>query len=204
MNRPCSAHEIRSWRAAAGFFLTAPGPMALLLFAIIMGACIFLVKKWTFLDFLLALSVVAGWELLEQFVHRYLMHAVRFPRTGMVMRSPLFSSHLEHHRDPDALATVLFGPVNALLAVVAVSGVAALLFRDLAVFFSSSMLLSLMLVRYDWFHLLAHSGVAPASAWMRRVLEVHREHHNGHGTSHFSVSGFIGAGLTRSGRGDGR
>lgn len=204
MNRPYSARDIRSWRAAASFFLTAPGPVTLLLFAVIMGACSILVRRWTPLDFLFALFVVAGWELLEQFIHRYFMHAAPFPGTGMVIRSPLHSSHQEHHRDPDALATVLFGPVNALLAVVAVSGVAALLLRDLAAFFGFSMLLSLMLVRYDWFHLLAHSEVVPASAWMRRVLEAHRQHHNGQGASHFSVSGFIGAGMARRERGDGR
>jgi len=115
----------------------------------------------------------------EWAIHVYLLHS----------KLDLAStrSHMAHHRDPQDLDLINFGPVEALaiLLLAAPAGVAlgwgaialASGSASLGVAFTLLVTAYLLIVWYEWIHFLIHTSHVPKSRYYKRVWRNHRLHH---------------------------
>lgn len=158
-----------------GIFLSRREPLAALLLLLLGLAC-HAVVGMTWSSVAVPVLVVGSRSLLEWLGHRYILHArpLRLGRRTLV--NPVARMHAEHHGHPEGLDGIFFGA----RAVVATT---LLLFATTAPVLGLRHSLGLVngyvaaLLIYEWFHLLAHSSIAPRSSWLRHVVAHHRHHH---------------------------
>ncbi len=179
------------YRAVARFLLASGGPRVLLIALVLVAllrACTG--AGWEFVDLLLMAALISTRGIFEWLVHAYVLHARPLPLLGICLHSPLSRAHDLHHRSPDRVDGVLFKGRSNMLLVGGMLVVFPLLFgeRGLALVFTGT----LLLVVYEVFHVLAHSGTRPDPGYLAGIVAQHRRHHADNPDAFFGVSSRLG------------
>ena len=155
------------------FFISSPGPAVALLTLII---SVFLQWQLGSPWYLLTVAAVFGRSLSEWLLHRYVWHVPEIKLASIRISNPIARLHAQHHLNPDEPSGVLFGGrmVTLLFILIALSGMAFLSFQGTL---AALTVASVMLLLYEWCHLLAHSNVVPRSSFLRKLADQHRYHH---------------------------
>ncbi len=125
----------------------------------------------------------------EWVLHLFLLHAPVESRRMRILKTGV--GHRQHHLDPGALEFVLLGPIDtAVFGLLIAAGTAAwtvplsLLMSEFvtsgSIFgpvLTGLLLAYLLLVHYEWTHLLVHTRYRPKTAYYRRLARNHRLHH---------------------------
>ncbi|MDZ4851217.1 MAG: sterol desaturase family protein [Pirellulaceae bacterium] len=118
-----------------------------------------------FIDFALAVMLVASWPLLEWIFHRFLMHEW----TAL----PFHLTHDRHHRIPtaatglpDTWIVVLYFFDTVLIWWIGLSYISTL---NVAILF--------MLTAYEFVHFACHCNYKPMTAWGWKIRINHLQHH---------------------------
>jgi sterol desaturase/sphingolipid hydroxylase (fatty acid hydroxylase superfamily) len=131
---------------------------------------------WSWWDLLGPGVVVAAQPFTEWTIHVFLLHFR--PRTLAGRRiDPLVSrKHRAHHADPKDIPLV-FIPLPALAALVAVVSAICLAALPLERGLTTLVAALCVLLTYEWSHYLIHSNYRPRHALYRYVWRAHRNHH---------------------------
>lgn len=167
---------LRSFQDLNIFFISSSGVQIALAALVAMLFFKSLIFGWHASDFFLLLMLVSSRSLFEWFLHRYIWHAHPLPIVGLRLGTFVSRMHADHHKNPCDVKSALFGARAHFLAAtfgaifwVSVLGPA----RGLTV----AAAFVLMTLCYEWFHLLAHSGVLCDGYWLRRLSDHHKRHH---------------------------
>lgn len=157
------------------FFFSSAGPLVALL--ILIGSLVAQRHFGVPSGYFLVLAIATfGRSLVEWLLHRYIWHTPAVQIAGLRIVNPIASLHMKHHLDPDNPEGVLFSGkmVFFLLIFVAIFGG---LFLGIQSALTVLTVASLMLLFYEWFHLLAHSNVEPRFSFLKEAAHQHRHHH---------------------------
>lgn len=165
----------------SGLLLQSPGPV-LALALLLVGSALQVYWGTTGPALGIAVVLVLLRSFLEWFFHRCIWH-VRPARLG----NPIAAAHRWHHEHPDDPEGVVFGWQGVLaLYLLALSVCSPVTGIPPAVAVADGFMLLLLI--YEWFHVLAHSNVAPGSPWLSQIIANHRRHHDGAWDACFGVS----------------
>lgn len=182
------------------FVMRKSGPQTLagLIFSCL---CIkLLIGRFDRYDVLLIGTLLSIRGLVEWVVHRYLLHAMPLPVLGFRLMTPAFAMHAEHHRNPQLLDGLLFKARSVLAFAVALGLLFVLLAGDVGRGITLLLSFLLMLLTYEYFHVLSHSAVVPRSRWLKFLLANHRQHHEGAPNRFLGVSSRLGDRLFETGK----
>lgn len=182
---------------ALRFFLLSPGP--------VLGLAIFLVclvarhelGDWQWWEGVVSLLLISTRGVFEWLSHTYLFHERPLPYTRLRIRSPIGVMHRRHHLHPDEASSVLFGGPAVVAAAATIAALSFLVTGSPAVTLVLVFNGALLLLLYDYFHLLAHSHVQPQWKWMRKIVDNHRDHHQHPRLDNMGVSSTLGDWLFR-------
>jgi hypothetical protein len=173
--------SVGSLGEAARVFFSKPGPRFLVVNALASWGVRALLGPPCRGELGVAAAVVGGWPVQEWAAHRWLLHLE--PReVGGLRFDPLFArKHRAHHRAPRDLEHTLLpmevlrvaAPANVAFWLLASKGSAKKAATGIATY-------STMALVYEWTHFLVHTGVAPRTAFAKRVRRNHRLHHYRH------------------------
>lgn len=167
---------LRRFSELNGFFLTRGGPAVGILFLV--GAIIGqFVLGGSYITLIAIIASLALRSIVEWCLHKYLWHLKGFKLMGVFLYNPIYRMHLLHHRNPGDISGFLFGPAAVVVFSISLFGAGSLIF-DLFAGFTMVMAGLIMLLFYEWFHLLAHSDIMPKSQWLRKIVVRHRFHHS--------------------------
>jgi sterol desaturase/sphingolipid hydroxylase (fatty acid hydroxylase superfamily) len=158
-------------------FVGHPSPRIIGLFLIV-AVCIRVpVGAWSWVDAVIALSMVAMFPLVEWIVHVVVLHWRPRRLRGITIDTYAARKHRDHHGDPRNVR-LIFLPWQVLAVLVPTSAVvAALAFPSTAHSLTSLVTLGCIGMTYEWVHYLVHSDYKPKSAGYRAIWRNHRFHH---------------------------
>jgi hypothetical protein len=166
---PCSLWQ--AWKLFCGFFWEQ------MLLAGVVVSCSIRVAlgQWHPTDLLIAAGVVVVFPFQEYLSHKYLLH--RPPKVLNRSRESLVALvHRAHHRDPWHMERAINPPVAVILYAV---GLPVIFFPLLARPQAMTGVAAswLVLLWYEWVHLLIHTSHVPRNALFKRIWRNHRLHH---------------------------
>ncbi len=133
--------------------------------------------------FLLALSALLSWSLLEYILHRWLFHPFQ---TGGILERLARSTHGKHHDQPDHPASALVPPVNAAIILIVLGGIFFLVLPVYALtVFMGFFILGYLF--YEGVHLAIHH-CKPKTRLGRFLRNHHLNHHKVESKGNFGVS----------------
>jgi len=171
--------EVKTLGGAARNFLTRRSPWLILaaIAAAVAGRILLGDIGWADLAAIAAMLVIYPFG--EWAIHVYLLHMKRWSTIAS-------RAHRVHHKVPHDLDQLLLSPwqVAGLLSiaadVVALGGLAAWLIAGSVPWgplLSGLLTAYVLILGYEWTHLLIHTGYVPKTAAYRRVWRNHRLHH---------------------------
>lgn len=129
--------------------------------------------SWHLTDLLIALGVIAVFPFQEYLSHRYLLHG---PRKTTGVREVMVLVHRVHHRDPWHMERAINPPIAVVLYVVGLPIIFFPLFAP-AQAMTGVAVSWLVLLWYEWIHLLIHTSHVPRNFIYKRIWRNHRLHH---------------------------
>lgn len=185
MTRLVSARGLTSGPAVAAEFARRPSGYVLASFV---GAALAARRRRGRMapqDAVAVALVVAAQPFVEWGLHKLVLHGE--PRRVAGRTLDPGAPHRGHHRTPDDVAGALLGGPYAVadggMVAALVAGVGALVAPTLGRFPTRAVLTGVAageaaLARYEWDHLVFHSGWKPRSARLRRLRAHHLAHHH--------------------------
>jgi hypothetical protein len=185
VSRQVSARSLTSGRAVAAEFARRPSGYVLGAFV---TTALGLRRRHGRLapqDVVAVALVAAAQPFVEWGLHKLVLHGR--PRRVAGRTVDPGAPHRGHHRTPDDVAGALLGGgyavADAGLVAAFVAGVGAAAAPALGAYPTRAVLTGMAagntaLARYEWYHLLFHSGVRPRSARNRRLRAHHLAHHH--------------------------
>jgi sterol desaturase/sphingolipid hydroxylase (fatty acid hydroxylase superfamily) len=131
---------------------------------------------WRLADIMIAASVAAGFPFAEYFIHRYVLHGWPGWRRGDRRESVSALVHRVHHRDPWHMERAQNPPIAVIGYAV---GLPILWFPLLPLPQGMTGVACswLVLLVYEWTHLLIHTSYKPRNWLFKRIWRNHRLHH---------------------------
>lgn len=162
---------------AAREFVGQPSPRIIAFFLIGTVGIRVPLGGWSWVDAVIALSMVAAFPLVEWVVHVVVLHWRPRRLRRITIDTYAARKHREHHADPRNVP-LIFLPWQVLTVLVPTSiAVAMLAFSSPAHRFTSLVTLGCIGMIYEWVHYLVHSDYRPKSAAYRALWRNHRFHH---------------------------
>jgi len=133
-------------------------------------------NNWSLGDLWMVVAIVAIFPFQEYLTHKYLLHRPPVVIFGYRWESVIALVHRVHHRDPWHMERAINPPIAVVLYAV---GLPVIFFP----FFEPARALTgiaaswLVLLAYEWTHLLIHTSYAPNNWLFKRIWRNHRLHH---------------------------
>ncbi|MCH8542857.1 MAG: sterol desaturase family protein [Alcanivorax sp.] len=174
------------------FLFSGSGVWAIMAVAVLAIAGKTLWGAWSALDAIVLLFFFIFRGVIEWVIHSWLYHANRIPVISISLKTETHRQHIYHHENPSDLSHLLitFKGVLVLGAVFFLGPL--ILTRSLD--FSATVVLSFMLVglTIESLHLVCHSDIAHTTRVMKRLVWLHRYHHEVDGKNFYGVSSSFG------------
>lgn len=131
---------------------------------------------WRPLDLVIVGGVVAAFPFVEYFSHMFLLHRPPLVLFGRRFESLVALVHRVHHRDPWHMERAINPPVALVLYAVGLPILFFPLFKAPQAMTGIAASWLVLLV-YEWIHLLIHTSHVPRNPIFKRIWRNHRLHH---------------------------
>jgi hypothetical protein len=131
---------------------------------------------WRPIELLIAAGVVITFPFQEYLTHRYLLHHRPIVIFGRPFESIIALVHRVHHRDPWHMERAINPPIAVVLYIVGLP-VVFLPFMATGRALSAIAASWVVLLIYEWTHLLIHTSYVPQNWLFKRIWRNHRAHH---------------------------
>ncbi|MFZ5722960.1 MAG: sterol desaturase family protein [Pseudomonadota bacterium] len=176
---------------AVRFMFSHAGPGLLLAILISALAARPMLGGISWRDAVIVLLFVGLRGFMEWGLHRYVFNAAPLPLLGVRLHNPISVMHGTHHANPRQAEALFFGWKGVLLVLFLSLLTLLLLFRDVGLAVSGLLAVVVNLLLYEWFHLVAHSSIAPSFPPFRAAVHNHRRHHFVDGDHSFGVTSIL-------------
>lgn len=178
------ATDLTTLSEVAGAFVRRRSPQVLLFGAVLVVAVRLAVGGWGLIDLAVIVATLVLTGPVEWFLHLVLLHA---PEESFRMRRlGTGTGHREHHLDPSHVGWLLLAGTDALLFQLLIAAFTAVWVVPVALLVGSPVLSTwftgvmaswLVLLHYEWVHLLVHTRHRSRNRMYRRLTTNHRLHH---------------------------
>jgi hypothetical protein len=168
--------RVRTLKDAARLFTRHTSPRILMTASAIAIAARIAVGRWSLVDLIVAIAIVAAQPFTEWLIHVYILHVQ--PGRGPVRNAfdrAAGIAHRLHHQDPYDLRWQFIHPRIAIGGLVVDAAVVAA-FRTPAAL-TAVLAAILLTTMYEWVHFLIHTDVPAKHAPYKQLHRAHRLHH---------------------------
>jgi hypothetical protein len=168
--------RVRTLKDAARLFTRHTSPRILMAASVIVVAARIAVGRWSLVDLIVAVAIVAAQPFTEWLIHVYILHVQ--PGRGPVRNAfdrAAGIAHRLHHQDPYDLRWQFIHPRIAIGGLVVDAAVVAA-FRTPAAL-TGVLAAILLTTMYEWVHFLIHTDVPAKHAPYKQLHRAHRLHH---------------------------
>lgn len=131
---------------------------------------------WQPVDLLITGAVVTAFPFVEYFSHRLLLHRPPLVLFGRRYETTVALVHRVHHRDPWHMERAINPPVALVVYAFLLPIIFFPVFRP-AQAMTGIAAMWLVLLTYEWIHLLIHTSHVPRNPIFKRIWRNHRLHH---------------------------
>jgi len=172
------------------FLLSSSGPFVALSI-IVFGVAFKIYTGISAVDISIVLVMFFTRSYVEWFFHRYVWHARSLKIGRYFFQNPIAVMHARHHQNPCDITGLLFGGKGVFLAFLAIIFSSYMVIGDIGISMSLAIGFMIILLTYEWFHVLCHSSMAPRLSLLSKIIENHRVHHDENPRVCFSVSSLM-------------
>lgn len=164
-------------------------------------AIIFLISMSLFLRGYIANFLLYEWLIpivffmsrgfIEWFLHYYFWHENHLPIINKRINNPIAKMHELHHNSPNCIENLLFGGKSVCMVTFLLLSITFVITKNLGLSITICFSFLVILLCYEWCHLIAHSNIKPKSSFFKVIINNHRIHHFKDKTRCFGVSSTI-------------
>ncbi|MDF1637855.1 sterol desaturase family protein [Alcanivorax jadensis] len=181
----------KSYREGVGFMFSHWGPRLLLAFMLSLVLARAVIGEIGFIDCMVIAVFFLFRGFMEWLLHMYIFNASPLPIIGWRLRNPISAMHRVHHCNPKDAESLFFGWKGVFFVLFFSHFFLLILFQNFSLSISGMIAVSINLLFYEWFHLVAHSNIEPSWPPFKRAILNHRRHHFVDGQKSMGVTSIL-------------